>query len=105
MRVTEKETLRPKRKLLLGGLVVALVSFACGGMSIPNPESQEARLYSKKCSICHGLPHPSRHSRIEWDHYLELMKINMDKKSVSYSAEEIRNIRNYLHRFAKGATS
>jgi hypothetical protein len=104
MRVIE-ETLRPKRKLLLCGLVVALVSFACGGMRMPDPESHEARLYSKKCSICHGLPHPSRHSRIEWEHYLELMKINMDKKSVPYSAEEIRNIRNYLHRFAKGATS
>ncbi len=89
----------------MGSLVVALVSFSCAGMQIPDSESQGARLYSKKCSMCHGLPHPSRHSRIEWDHYLELMKGNMDKKGVPYNAQEMKTIRTYLHRFAKGATS
>ncbi len=101
---TEKQ--RSQKTLLqVGGLVVALVSFSCAGMQVPDPESQGARLFSKKCSMCHGLPHPSRHSRVEWDHYLELMKGNMEKKGVSYTAEEIRTIRTYLHRFAKGATS
>jgi len=99
-----KEKQRPT-KTLMGGLVAVLVSFSCAGMQVPEPESQGARVYSKKCSMCHGLPHPSRHSKIEWDHYLELMKGNMDKKGVSYSAQEMQTIRAYLHRFAKGATS
>jgi hypothetical protein len=99
-----KEIKRPKNTLL-GGLMVVLVSFSCAGMQVPEPESQGAQVYSKKCSMCHGLPHPSRHSRIEWDHYLGLMKSNMDKKGVPYSVQEMQTIRTYLHRFAKGATS
>ena len=92
-------------KTLLGGLVAVLVSFSCAGMQVPEPESQGAKVFSRKCSMCHGLPHPSRHSKNEWDHYLELMKGNMDKKGVSYSAQEMQTIRTYLHRFAKGARS
>jgi hypothetical protein len=90
------------KKTILGGLMVALVSFSCAGMQIPDSKSQEARLFSKKCSLCHGLPHPSRHSRREWNHYLNLMKGNMDKKNISYTESEINTIRSYLHRYAKG---
>ena len=68
---------------------------------MPEEGSTELGLLKKKCTICHGLPHPKRHTANEWDHLLILMTERMREKQVPHTPEEIRQIKSYLQRNAR----
>ena len=69
--------------------------------TIPEPESPGAKLYLKKCTQCHGLPGPKRHTAEQWDHLLIMMTAFMDQKGLPFPAEEKKMIRDYLHKNAR----
>jgi hypothetical protein len=69
--------------------------------SIPEPESPGAELYLKKCTQCHGLPAPQRHTAEQWDHLLVMMQSFMDKKNLAFPEDEKKLIKDYLHRNAR----
>ena len=88
---------------ILAALVVLTVS--CG-QDLPEPESRGATLYVRYCSGkgCHDPIPPGRAGRRYWDQEFERMLAYMRKQSHPLpSAEEEREIVDYLHRHARGA--
>jgi len=69
--------------------------------SMPEEGSAELELVKKKCTLCHGLPHPKRHTADEWDYLLVLMTERMKERKISYTFDEIVRIKSYLHRNAR----
>lgn len=82
-------------------LLIAAALSACGGGQLPEAGTADVDLYLKKCTACHSWPHPARHTRVEWDHYLSLMEAHMQKKGIPFSAEEKQVIQSYLYRNAR----
>ena len=81
-----------------------LVIASCASVShqsMPEEGSTELGLLKKKCTICHGLPHPKRHTASEWDNLLIMMTERMREKQVPHTPEEIRQIKSYLQRNAR----
>jgi len=83
--------------LFLGPLSCASVSH----QSMPEEGSAGLALVKQKCTVCHGLPHPKRHTANEWDHLLALMTERMKEKQVPYTSGEMQQIQSYLHRNAR----
>jgi hypothetical protein len=85
--------------------ILVLIFFLFWGCSItqvvPEPESPGARLYLKKCTQCHGLPAPKRHTAEQWDYLLVMMESFMEKRGLDFPADEREMIRNYLHKNAR----
>ena len=69
--------------------------------SMPEEGSAELELVKKKCTLCHGLPHPKRHTADEWNHLLVLMMERMKERKISYTSDEMQKIKSYLHRNAR----
>ena len=69
--------------------------------SMPEENSAELVLMKKKCTICHGLPHPKRHTASQWDPLLVWMTEIMTERKVTYTADEINQIKSYLQRNAR----
>jgi len=87
--------------LALGVATAMLISGCLSGPPIPEEGTPGAQVFKSKCTLCHGWPHPRRHSVGEWDHYLTLMQKHMVDRGVSFTSEEIESIREYLHRNAR----
>jgi cytochrome c5 len=68
---------------------------------MPEEGSAGLALVKQKCTVCHGLPHPKRHTANEWDHLLALMTERMKEKQVPYTSGEMQQIQSYLHRNAR----
>jgi len=68
---------------------------------MPEEGSTELGLLKKKCTICHGLPHPKRHTAREWDNLLIMMTERMNEKNISYTSVEMNQIKSYLQRNAR----
>jgi hypothetical protein len=68
---------------------------------MPEEGSTELGLLKKKCTICHGLPHPKRHTAREWDNLLIMMTERMNEKNISYTSVEMTQIKSYLQRNAR----
>lgn len=83
--------------LFLGPLSCASVSH----QSMPEEGSAGLELVKQKCTVCHGLPHPRRHTTHEWDQLLVLMTERMKEKQISYTSDEMQQIQSYLHRNAR----
>lgn len=83
--------------LLLGMASCVSVSH----QNMPEENSADLGLLKKKCTLCHGLPHPKRHTHEEWGYLLTLMKKRMDEKNISYTTEEMVQIKSYLQRNAR----
>ena len=69
---------------------------------LPSPESQGAVLFKGRCSQCHGLPDPGRHTAKEWPTIVERMRgymQSMDKKVITEN--EGKEIVSYLSRYAQ----
>ncbi len=88
---------------LFFAIVLGLLLAACatGGAAIPEPESDGAKVFLAKCTKCHSWPHPSRHSEGEWDHYLDLMGTEMEKRNMKFAKDDKESIRAYLHKHAR----
>ena len=69
--------------------------------NMPEEKSIELGLLKKKCTLCHGLPHPKRHTQEEWGHLLIIMTKRMNEKKISYTKEELTKIKSYLQRNAR----
>jgi len=83
-------------------LVIGINSCATGShQTMPEENSTELKLLKKKCTTCHGLPHPKRHTSEQWKHLLVFMKEIMTERGVSYSEKELRQIQSYLQRNAR----
>lgn len=82
-------------------LLIASTMMACGGGQLPEAGTPDVELYLKKCTVCHSWPHPARHTRGEWDHYLALMDSHMEKKGIPLSDGEKQIIKSYLYRNAR----
>ena len=86
-------------------LVLIVGLFCVTGCSmtqtIPEPESPGAKLYLKKCTQCHRLPAPKRHTAEQWDHLLVMMESFMGKKGLVFPVDEKKLIRDYLQRNAR----
>jgi hypothetical protein len=83
--------------LLLGTVSCVSVSH----QNMPEENSAELGLLKKKCTLCHGLPHPKRHTQEEWSHLIILMTKRMNEKNISYTKEELSQIKSYLQRNAR----
>ncbi|MBC8286614.1 MAG: cytochrome c [Nitrospinae bacterium] len=68
---------------------------------MPEPESPGARLYQERCTRCHGLPSPKRHTSEQWGHLLVMMEDFMLEKNIDFPVQEKEMIRDYLYRNAK----
>ena len=69
--------------------------------SMPEEGSAQLKLVKQKCTPCHGLPHPKRHTASEWDNLLVLMTERMKERQIPYTFEEIQQIKSYLRRNAR----
>lgn len=86
----------------IGVILISLFLIACAGtQTIPDPESPGARLYKERCTKCHGLPGPQRHTPEQWNHLLGMMDGFMEQKGIEFPAEERKLIQDYLHRNAR----
>ena len=83
--------------LLLGMASCVSVSH----QNMPEENSADLDLLKKKCTVCHGLPHPKRHTQEEWSHLIILMTKRMNEKNISYTKEELSKIKSYLQRNAR----
>ena len=83
--------------LLLGMASCVSVSH----QNMPEEDRAELDLLKKKCTLCHGLPHPKRHTQEEWGYLLTLMEKRMNEKNISYTTEEMIQIKSYLQRNAR----
>lgn len=98
----------PVNKLLTGGLFVTLLS-ACGDNGgqagkpvLPQSQSPAALLYVEKCSACHTVPLPSKHTARLWPSVLQRMQIRMKSKGVKkLSRDELAILLDYLQKHAK----
>ena len=87
-------------------LVIAVVAVATGcasgGTPIPDPQSAAAQRYAEKCSGCHAVPHPARHSAAAWPHYVALMEQRIaERNHTPLSDEERLMIISYLRKHAR----
>ena len=82
-------------------LLVGLFVGCSTTQTIPEPESPGAKLYLQKCTQCHGLPGPKRHTSEQWDHLLVMMKGFMDERGYPFTMDEQNMIQEYLHRNAR----
>ena len=94
--------LRLLTKILCFALFLGIASCASvTQQSMPEEGSTELGLLKNKCTICHGLPHPKRHTASEWDNLLIMMAERMNEKNISYTSEEMTQIKSYLQRNAR----
>jgi hypothetical protein len=87
------------QKIIL--VIIFSVLVGCSGVqTLPEEATADAKLYRQKCTLCHGLPSPSRHTRLEWKHYLILMESHMENRGIAFPDEEKTIIQGYLDRNA-----
>jgi len=89
-------------QILFFALFLGIASCASvSHQSMPEEGSTELGLLKKKCTICHGLPHPKRHTASEWGNLLTMMTERMNEKNISYTSVEMAQIKSYLQRNAR----
>ena len=86
--------------LALGALWLG--ACATAPQSLPDPDSPGAKTYRSRCSGCHALPHPGRHTAASWRHLLALMERRMQERSLPpLTDQERRAILDYLAAHAR----
>lgn len=90
------------RKLLLSGMSVSLLACAGQGTHIPEYTSDSALTYQARCSQCHALPHPKRHTVEQWQHIVGMMEKRMqERKFTRLTQQERDDIMTYLEKHAR----
>jgi len=83
-------------------LLILLAACAGGPTSIPEPDSAAARLYTEKCSACHALPHPKRHTFAQWQSIFTLMEQRIaERKQPAITTDEKESLLGYLKEHAR----
>jgi hypothetical protein len=90
-----------KKLLVIMGVMLMAGCVAGRPTPIPDTGSPDARLYVEKCSPCHSVPHPKRHTFAEWEHIIPLMKDRMDKKGMTFTPEERKVVMSYLRKHSR----
>ena len=90
------------KKMLLILSLVAIAGCAGSPTPIPAPESEEAKVYRERCSGCHSLPHPKRHTFEQWRHLLKVMEKQMRHEGTPpMTASEKAAILEYLKKHSR----
>ncbi|MFQ5470659.1 MAG: cytochrome C [Gammaproteobacteria bacterium] len=88
--------------LLSATVVMTMTGCASNPTPLPDAQSSSARLYETKCSACHSIPHPKRHTFSQWQVMLDLMEQRMVEKGLpSLSDTERKQIVSYLKENAR----
>ncbi|MFQ5559892.1 MAG: cytochrome C [Nitrospinota bacterium] len=86
-------------KGIIGCVVVATFTCCATTMQVPEGDSQAGLLFTRKCSQCHSLPHPKRHTFAQWTNILLFMERLMEQKGVApLTAKEKKSVSDYLER-------
>ncbi len=81
---------------------LSLTACATSGTPLPDSSTKAARTYRAKCSTCHSVPHPARHTREQWPPLIALMERRMAERRMPGLSEEDRAvILDYLKRNAR----
>ncbi len=66
-------------------------------------QSPSARLFARRCSVCHETPSPSAHTAAEWPRVVQKMRSNMAKMDVQpLTAPEVDSVTTYLQAHGGG---
>jgi hypothetical protein len=72
------------------------------GGALPDAGTPAAQVYSKRCGICHAVPHPARHSDTGWLRLLPLMEQRMAERGIRPLTDKERSdILRYLQAHAR----
>lgn len=90
-------------------LSLAVILAGCAGQgvlpnggSVPDAGTPAAQTFSRRCGICHSLPHPGRHTYAGWLHVLPLMERRMAERGIRPLTDEERiDILAYLREHAR----
>ena len=73
-----------------------------GGTSLPDMDSSAAQTFVSRCSACHAVPHPGRHSYQGWLYLVTVMEQRMAERGMApLSAEDREVILAYLQANAR----
>lgn len=84
--------------LLLWPALMCLTT-ACTSTPLASEADQtvKAQMFSARCSTCHALPHPKRHSYPEWQHLVAVMEQRMQERGMTpLDEQQRRDILTYL---------
>lgn len=86
-------------------LAAALVAGGClDEFDVPDADNDDARVFVRRCSLCHALPDPARMEYSQWERVVERMAANIRARNVpQMSDEERQQILNYLKHHARDA--
>jgi len=91
------------RKLILPTIALILNS-ACATQeqSMPPTDAQTRQVFNTRCSACHALPHPARHTAQQWRHVVALMERRMQERGhAPLGDDERQRILSYLSQNAR----
>lgn len=73
-----------------------------GGTSLPDMDSPAAQIFVSRCSACHAVPHPGRHSYQGWLYLVPVMEQRMAERGMApLGAEDREVILTYLQANAR----
>ena len=92
--------------MMSGGMMddsmMGQISSGNGSQTLPEPQSQEARLYQQYCSQCHALALTTAHTAKEWPPVVIRMREHMVDQGKEVPDRKLQdNIIAYLQRNAK----
>jgi hypothetical protein len=83
----------PERFLKPLPVFTALLIGACAQpMNVPDAKSPGAEAFVSRCSTCHSLPAPQRHSAQEWEHMVGVMEKRMRERKVPPLTQDERKL-------------
>ena len=79
---------------LLVLLIVALCISSCATWQrLPGTETADARIYIKRCGVCHAVPHPSR---LKYQHWKDKIVAMGDNHMPVITAQEKESVLSYI---------
>jgi len=86
---------------MMGGSMMGQMVPNDSGQALPEPESEEARLFQRYCGQCHATPMTTAHSAREWPQVVDRMKQYMVTQGRAVpDGNQLQEINDYLQRHA-----
>jgi len=63
-----------------------------GGTALPDRDSVAAQTFVSRCSACHAIPHPGRHTYQGWSYLVPLMERRMAERNMAPLTDEDRQL-------------